>query len=211
VTIFGRIVSGADVETWCADTVRKWMSTYLAEKERQDGMAAGALQRPRAIVTVPSFEKWPEDQLPAIMLISVGLADSPEMHGDGVYTARWDMALACVCSARTEAESHAMAQRYMAALRALFLQRPSLGGNADGTTWLGESYDSLPYEDTRSLAAGMAQFVVQVEDVSSARAGPLTPDEPLDPDTDPWAEWPLVQESDVEVDVVDDVTNPIGG
>jgi len=200
-SIFGRIVSGADVEQWCLACVRTWIGTYLSEKERQDEEVVGSLQRPRSYSVAPTFDRWPEDQLPAIVLVSIGLADQPVKYG-GAFRARWDMGLACICSARTQGESHAMAQRYMAALRALFIQRPSLDGVASGTVWMGESYDDIDFDETRSLSAGIAQFVVEVDDVTSANAGPITPDKPLDPDTDPWADWPLVETADVEVDVV---------
>jgi hypothetical protein len=206
VSIFGRIISGADVEQWSSDLVRTWLGTYLSIVEREAGLAAGFTQRPRSIVTVTSFDKWPEDQLPAVMIISTGLFDTPTKQGDGTYTANWTIDLACVVSARTEHESRAMAMRYVTALHLLFMQRASLDGNADGTTWIGETYDSLPYDDTRSLAAGIAQFAVRVENVASARGGPVTPDAPLDPDTDPWPDWPVVNTADVEVDVVDHVS-----
>lgn len=211
MTIFGRIVGGGDVEQWCLACVRKWFGTYLSEKERQDELLAGYTQRPRAYLAVSSLEKWPEDQLPCVLIVSTGLAESPQMGGEGQYMARWAMDLACICSAKTEADSRAMAHRYIAALHTLFLQRPSLDGNANGIAWLGETYASLPYEDTRSLAAGYAQFVVQVENIASARAGPVTPDEPLDPDTLPWPDWQQVESYDIDVESVDDVTQPIGG
>lgn len=188
-TIFGRIVTGADVEAWSWATLRTWISTYLAEVERQSGLVAGSLQRPRGFVTAPSLDKWPEDQLPALLLISVGMSEPPLKQGDGRFRARWEMGLACVVSARREDESRALAMRYMAALRALFVQRPSLDGNAAGTVWLGEQYDQLEYDDARSLTAGLAQFTVEVEDVVSANAGPLRADKPLDPDVDPWPAW----------------------
>jgi hypothetical protein len=202
-SIFGRIVSGADVESWCWQTLRTWISTYLAEVERQSALAAGSLQRPRGFVTSPSLDKWPEDQLPALLVISIGLSEPPLKSGDGRFRARWDMGLACVVSARTQSESRALAMRYMAALRALFVQRPSLDGNAAGTVWTGESYESLDYDDVRSLMAGIASFTVEVADVVTANAGPLVADVPLTPDTDPWNDWPIAELVDVQVTQLD--------
>jgi hypothetical protein len=202
-SIFGRIVSGDDVERWCVQLVQRWVSTYLSEVERQHGVSAGTLQRPRAYVTAPSLDKWPEDQLPAVILVSVGLSDAPIKAGDGKYRARWDMGLACVCSARTQAQSHSAAMSYMAALRALFVQRPSLDGRADGTMWNSETYDDIDYDDARSLSAGIAHFIVDVCDVTTANAGPVTPDAPLPDDTEPWPLWPQVLTTDIDVEAVD--------
>lgn len=202
-SIFGRIVSGSDVETWCWQTLRTWIGTYLAEVERQAGITAGSMQRPRGFVTSPSLDKWPEDQLPALLVISIGLSEPPLRSGDGRFRARWDMGLACIVSARKQEEARSLAMLYMAALRALFVQRPSLGGNAAGTVWTGESYESLDFDDVRTLMAGIASFTVEVADVVTANAGPLRPDVPLTPDTEPWDDWPTVESVEVHVTLDD--------
>jgi hypothetical protein len=198
-TIFGRIVTGDDVETWCLALFERWTSTYLAEVERQHGLAAGYWARPRAFVRVLSFDKWPEDQLPVVMLVSTGIATPPVRHGDGMLKASWLLGLGVLCSARGEQETHDMARHYIAAIRALVAQRPSLEGFAQGVKWLDESYTQLPYDDSRSLCSGQAIFQVDVDDVTTTLAGPVTPDDPLTPDTDPWAVWPLVQTHDETV------------
>jgi len=199
-SLFGRIVDGSDVEQWCLDTLKAWSSTYLAERERQKGLQAGTLQRVRAWVVTPTFDKWPEDQLPACLLISTGLAEPPMKSGDGVYRARFQMGLGCIVSARTELETHRLAQLYISAHRALLIQRPSLGGNAIGIVWQEENYDSLTYDDQRSLGAGQAIFTVEVDDVVSTGRGPNRPDIPLSPDTDPWPSDPVVQTHDEAVE-----------
>lgn len=207
-SIFGRIVSGYDVEVWCVDLCKRWLSTYLAEKEEQDGLARGVLARPRGYVIASSLDKMPEDQLPAIVLVSVGLAERPLKEGGvgGMYRARWEMGVCAIVSARNQTESHALAARYMSSLRTLFIQRPSLDGHAAGVDWLGEQYDQLDFDDARSIDAGFGQFTVEVENVATANAGPATPDDPLDPDTDPWAQAPVVETTDVLVEKVDEIT-----
>jgi hypothetical protein len=192
-SIFGRVLTGHDVEQWCLDTLKEWSSTYLAELERQNGIEEGTVPRLRSYATAPSFDNWPEDQLPGLVLISVGLAEAPARSGDGSYNARWQMALGLVVSARTEAESHALAMLYVAAHRALLIQRPSLGGRALGVDWLDEDYAQGSFDDQRSLALGQASFTVGVENVVNSLAGPTTADAPLEPDTTPWPDWPVVQ------------------
>lgn len=209
-SIFGPIVTGHDVEQWCLALLKRWTGTYLAEVERQAGLVAGDLARPRAYVITPTLDRWPEDQLPAVLLVSPGLAERPVKDGGGYYRARWEMAAACHVSARTELEAHAMAQRYTAALMRLFIQRPSLDGKANGVDWLEESYDQLDHDSTRSLAVGFARFTVQADNIALANAGPATPSDPLDPDTQPWPDWPLVETVDVDVENVDQIT-PEGG
>lgn len=189
-SIFGRIVTGSDVEDWCIALLKRWTSTYLAEVERQHGLPQLHYARPRSFVRTASFDQWPEDQLPRIVMASAGQATPPRKRGDGRYQCWWVMGFGCVCSARYQEEAHEMALDYVAAVRTLIIQRPSLDGHAHGTVWLDERYDDLVYDDSRSLSSGQAHFTVEVEDVASANAGPLLPDPPS---VDPWAPWPLVQ------------------
>jgi len=198
-SIFGRIVTGDDVEQWCLETLRRWSSTYIAEVERQHGLEPGKVARIRAWVTGPSFDKWPEDQVPAVVLQSVGTAAQPLKDGQGRHRARFLMQLDCIAAARTQAETHTLSMLYAAAHRALLLQRPSLEGRAFGLRWLGDDYTQLPYDDVRSIAAAQGTFEVEVDDVVTSGAGPTTPDDPLVPDTDPWPGWPTAETADVVV------------
>lgn len=201
-SIFGRIVTGDDLERWVTETLRKWSSTYIAEVERQHGIPAGTLARPRSWVTANAIEKWPEDQLPAVIVVSVGLAENPLRNGDR-FRARWEIHIACVCSARREDEAHRMAMLYLAAHRSILVQRPSLEGRARGVDWVDEDYEPIDFDDSRTLAGGEAVFWIEVDDVVSTNSGPTTPDDPLEPDTEPWPEWPVVESTHVTVDAIE--------
>lgn len=201
-SIFGPMVSGGDVEGWVLDLCRRWFGTYLSEVERHHGIEAGTLARPRAYVPAQTYDKWPEDQLPALMVLSPGVAELPLKEGDGRYRAAWLISVGVLCSTRTQGETHALAMHYALALRELLLQRPSLDGHAAGTIWRSETYNELDYDDQRTLGGGSVEFAIEVENVAQASAGPLTPDEPLSPDTDPWPDWPVAEEVEVEVEAV---------
>ena len=202
-SIFGRIVTGADVEEWTVALIRRWIGTYLSEVERQHGLHAGHYARPRSYVVAPTFDQWPEDQLPRLVVVSTGIAERPLMTGAGLYSTRWVIEVGCLVSARSEAEAHRMALDYGAALYTLLDQRPSLDGRAQGIDWQGFAIeDQLDYDDTRSLSAGVASFTVLVEETVDANGGPATPDAPHDPDTDPWADWPRVETTEVVVENV---------
>jgi hypothetical protein len=200
-SVFERILTGYDVEQWCLALLRRWSDTYLSEVERQHSLEPETLARVRAWVTTPSFDKWPEDQLPAVLLISVGLAEPPRRSGDGTYTARWQMGLGCVVSARTQELAHRNAQLFVGAHRDLLLQRPSLdaAAGARGVVWQDENYDLLAYDDIRTLAAGEAIFTVEFDQVANSSAGPVTPDEPLPPGL-AWPPWQQVEQVDVQID-----------
>jgi hypothetical protein len=199
-TIFGPILGVGDLEDWAVALCRKWFSTYLAETERQHGIEAGTLQRIRGWALGPSFDKWPEDQVPGLLIVSPGALERPRHDGAGLYRVRWQLDVGVLCSARTQRLSRQQATLYGAAVRDLFLQRPSLEGHTAGLDWLGDSYDDLDYDDTRSLASARNRFAVEVAGVGQTGAGPVTPDDPLDPDTDPWPLWPIAETVTVEID-----------
>lgn len=202
-SIFGRIVTGGDVEDWCFAVLRKWSCTYLAEVARQHGIEAGKLPVPKGWVPAPSFDKWPEDQLPGIVVVSTGTTELPLRTGEGAYRARWAIRLGVICSGATQAQSRRLAQMYVAAHAAILIQRPSLEGHAAGVVWAGEDYTQLDYNDVRSLYAGEALFTVEVENVRQSAAGPITPADPREPCIDPWPPWSSAVIVDVDVEKVD--------
>lgn len=199
-TIFDRIVTGGDVERWLLQHLRTWSGTYLSEVERQHGVEAGTYQRVRQWTVAGAFEKWPEDQLPAIVLVSPGLAERPLKNGEGVYRARWSIGVSCICSAATMAAAHDMAMIFTAAHRTLLEQKPRLAEGVRAIDWLDERYDDLAFDDTRALYAGQVTTTIEVDSVLNASAGPLTPSEPIQPTTDPYPLWPQVQLVDVDVE-----------
>jgi hypothetical protein len=164
-TLFERIVTGHDVEQWVLELLRRWSGTYLSEVERQHGYEAGAIARVKGWAIGVSFDKWPEDQLPAVIVVSPGLVPPPTKTGEGRYSARWRIDVGIVCSAATQEKSHEQAMLFVAAHKAIIAQHPSLEGHAAGALWLDESYDQLDYDDSRSLYSGTASFAVEVDNV----------------------------------------------
>lgn len=190
VSAIGPIVSGRDVELGVVRFLKRWSGTYLAECERQRGLAPAALPRIRTWTIANEFETWPEDQLPCLLLVSPGLVDAPLPDGEGVYRAKFMLGLAVIVSARTGDETAALAKLYCAAMRAAILQHQSLEGLATGVEWLDENYDDLPSIDDRSLGAGQAIFSVEISGFARRWNGPTTPGEPPVTDTDPLPEDP---------------------
>lgn len=199
-TIFGRMLTAHDVEQWVLTFLRRWSGTYIAEAERQHGYTAGDLQRVRGWGVTPSFDKWPEDQLPAVLVVSPGLIPPPVRAGDGVWRATWRIEIGCICSARTREKSHELAALYVQAHTDAIVQHPSLEGHAAGVDWLDLTLNQLDFDDTRSLYAGTSVFAVEVDNVVTDFGGPATPNDPLEPETDPWPLWPTVETVDVDVE-----------
>lgn len=208
--IYGQIISGGVVERAVCDFLGAqeialiaagspsgngyWIDTYLNEIERIEGYTPGSIQRPRGIVTASEFDKWPEDALPVLLVISPGLTQPPERRGDSSYEARWAVGVAAVVSDINVLQTRRLAMAYGAAVRAAMLQHAKLGGFASYLDWLDETYGDIPFADSRSIEAVRIVFEVGVENVVRRAAGPDVP-APIPvgnaPQSDPGP-WPSV-------------------
>jgi hypothetical protein len=203
-SIFKDIITRQEVEQAAMITLQTWLDTYLAEVERQKGLAVRSLPRPRSWMRRNEFEHWPEDQIPSIIVISPGIAEPPTGTGSGAFRANWLLGVAVVAEGQQTNNTRDLVGYYTAAIRALIIQRPSLGGFAMGVTWTDERYDDISdTEIGRTLASGQVVFQVTVENIVSTKAGPLTPDTPpVDPpDTSPT--WPIADTVSVEYELED--------
>jgi hypothetical protein len=203
-SIYGRLIAGVDVEQALRARIEARLDTYLDEVERQHGLAPGELERPRAYV---DDERFPEDQLPAIVVKSPGTADLPEADGHGRYRTRFALELETHVAAATGAMG--LAKLYTLALRALALQQPS--PLFMGTDWVGESYRRGELVGARTYCVGVVELEVQVPDVTDRHAGP--PDEPGWPEVPPRLpdspEWPVAASADTELVKVP-LDDPVG-
>jgi hypothetical protein len=188
-SLFGQMVSGAQVEQAVIDTVDLWMPTYLREAERQFGYAENSLLNFRTIKTDNEFTKEMANQLPALVVISVGITGKPRPQGGGPILASWVVGVALVVTARKQAEAEKLSKDYAALMRTLLLQQSSLGDFAAGVAWQNESYTDIPSSEERQLASASMEFHIDVDEVSNQRAGLRTP--PDDPTEVP--SWPTAE------------------
>lgn len=195
VNVFGEILLGSDVEQAVIANLQTWFPTYLAEVERQESLDAQSIPLPRSYDTVNEFRKWPENQLPAVIVVSPGLAEVPLTEGDGRTRATWVVGIGVVVSARDKRSTGNLAKLYAAVVRALMMQQQSLGGIGMGSTWRHETYTDIPADDERTLGACQVIFEVECGDVVSQSKGLPAP--PEDPYTDP--DWPTVETADAQV------------
>lgn len=195
--VFGRIIDGGQVEDAVIATLQLWLPTYIAEVAAQNGLDRSAIPNIRSYHTVNSYDKWPEDQLPSLVVISGGVPDDITVASGGVHRAQFAFGFAVFCSANTESNTARMAKRYAAAIRACFVQHQSLGGFARGVEWKGEVYDDVESVDSRSLASARGVYLVEVDDVVSSGKGPSEPEPKPNPAE---AYEPVIAES-VEVEI----------
>lgn len=196
-SLYGRILSAVDVEQALKARVDARLGVYLDEVERQHGLAPGTVERPRAFVVT---ERFPEDQLPAIIVGSPGTTDLPEPDGRGCYMVRFEVTLTIAAAAGNGVLE--LVKLYAAALRALALQQPS--ALFMGVDWIRERYPRPELVGGRSFYTAEVELEVQVPEVVDRHAGP--PDDPGWPEPTPGdpasPEWPVSETADVELDKV---------
>lgn len=188
--VFGAILAGDLVEQAALTLLQDYFTTYLGELERQRDLEPMALPPPRSYTIAEEIENWPEDQLPCVVIVSPGLAGAPSRRGQGTYDAVYELRVAVVCSAATQADTNRLAHLYSAAVVACLVQHRSLGDVAAGLHWL--DFGKVVELDAkrRSLAAAVASFAVQMENIVSTD-GPVGPP-PEDPYVAPEP-WPQVE------------------
>jgi hypothetical protein len=198
VSPYGRIITGADVETAAETTIKLWQADYLSEVASQSGLARGVLPQFRSYPRLLDISKWGEDQTPSCVISAPGTLQTPENRQRQVK-ARWALGIGCIVSAKDMPSTLRMAQLYTAAVRALILQHPSMGGLSDGVVFISERYDELDANDSRSIASGVVQFGVDVLGITDTSQGPSAPSSDA---TLPPGDWHTVTSVGVDVEKV---------
>lgn len=191
MTIFGNLFGGDLIDSALLDALNEWMPTYLraVAKDRDiDELAA-----PRSIVAVSELVRFPEQQLPAVVIVNPGTDSSPTRR-PGHYDAKWPVDLCVEVSAATQSETRRNAQLYLIAARESILKARSLGQGMKGADWGGEDYTVVESGKRRSLGGARASFVIERENVAQIGGGPK------DPDAEPYRDWPEVETVEVAVD-----------
>jgi hypothetical protein len=200
--VYGRIVTGNDLERSALDLLRAKLPEYVGEVERQHGQTPGKRQTPRGYIVASQFAKWPEDQLPVVVVISPGVTGPPRRAGDGRTLASWALSAGVINSAAHIEKVRENALDYVAAIRTLLAQEQTLGGLATAVDWIDEDYiPPFPYGQSRSLFGAQAIFTVTVDDVVSYGRGPGGPWGPPPAPDDPTdaTRWPPVKRAVVTV------------
>lgn len=178
--VFGPIVTGTSVRLAMISHLKMWFPSYIAEVARVEGVDPTKMPLFRSWVSALDLPggKFEEHQMPSCVVVAPGLLTEPERRG-GMASATWAVSVGCVVAGQDRENTFSLAEMYAAAVRAAVIQKPSLGGFATATDWLGERYDDIENDMLRTLAAGSVQFAVQVQSANQLTAGPELP--PIDP------------------------------
>ena len=164
---FGTIITPSQVEVWVEDFAKKWFVEYLAEVERQLGLDPQTYPDLRSYVRANDFDHWPEDQLPSLMVMNMGLADEP-IKRNGGWDAKWMIGAAIIVSGYDRNATRDLMNNYGAAFRAMILQTRSLereeGGVQAARVSLAWSRSLSSFYPTNSVNGATRQSRTSVPD-----------------------------------------------
>lgn len=164
--------SAKTLEMAIVDTLDQYILDYI------NTFAPGTAP-PASITRRNTIDNWVEEQLPCIVVASIGLVgETPPKRGAAnrpVITLPFGVGIGTIVSAATQTDTRDVAQDYSACIRHLMLQYQSLGlekGVIEGITYVDERYNELVDSDqNRSLLAATVFFAIQVND----QIGPKPP------------------------------------
>ncbi|MDQ2727983.1 MAG: hypothetical protein M3Y91_09015 [Actinomycetota bacterium] len=183
---FGAIKGATDVRNAMLAVLKAQTPIYLDEVARQAALPVitpgqPALAHIRSWEVVTDFDLIPNDAMPSGMVSSSGIVGKPTREGTGLTRAIWSVDVSVVINGNSWQDTADRVGWYTAAVRAAVAQHRSLGGFAQDTTWVGESYGRIPTRESRTLGAGVVMFTVAVESVVNYNAGPLVAGPPATP------------------------------
>lgn len=179
LTIFGPLVVDTEPGMAVEATLQFWFPTYLGLLNRALAAAGvdigGDLPTPGAYVHSSDPNHFPEEAPPAIVIAVPGTLGEPQRFQRS-YRSSWDVRVICFVESNTRDNTEALARYYATAIRAILVQKRSLGNFAEGTTWRGTQYGVRVKDSSqRTLGSAEVRFAVDVTDVVTEFAGPTVP------------------------------------
>lgn len=170
-------------------------------EELRDRVEAGTIKArqlatPKSYATVSEYDRFPEQQLPAIIVAAPGMIERPAKTGDGYLRGIWTIEVSATVSANDGKSTRQLAQLYLAAIQGAILQRRSLGDPFSAADLTMVEYADIPNDRRRSIIAAVSAFEVSVHQMISTHQGPTSP-EPPDPIPDTW---PTISEINVSIE-----------
>lgn len=201
MTTFPHMLSGRHVEQAVIETCVNWGEEFVSEAERQFGIPPRAVPVPaegQFTSKSTEFEKWPEDQTPAVLVLAPGLTGKPRREADRSLTAPVAVGLGFLCgTGHGSGANRELAQLYAAAYCELMLRKPlTLVGvplGVDSVEYIDERYNDIPGNRERMLGAARLVFVVNVKNWRSLKGQPPEAEPRPDPYQTPGPEWPRVE------------------
>ncbi len=170
----GDMLATDEVERRVMAHVQAWTPTCVAAIESKYGLAMRALGTVQSWDRASEFETFDEATPTSVLVVSPGMTGPPVRDGEGKYRATFEVVLGVLVESTTSPEARDLVGRWARAM-SLAMTRPGLEGVHGAARWMGEEFDVIPFEATRTMAAARIPFEVEFEDVLETWAGPTEP------------------------------------
>lgn len=204
--VYGEFVGAHHLEAAILDTLWYWLPSYCYEVSREAGLGAEFLQPIRGWRVASDMERFPEDQLPCVVLVNNGVTIQPRKHAieeADVFLAHWEVMLGVQVAAKgskAKAVPRALtlARMYSLALRLVMIQKRDEDGVMGMTDPMSERPNqTLSIDDDRTTCLAVTTFSIVTDKWAEWGNGPMEPEQPPPEPNRP--EWPYVEEWDLEV------------
>jgi hypothetical protein len=153
------------VEQAAITTISTWIRNYLGFAEQwydYDPEQLPDLAGPYATDSV-DLERWPEQQLPCVIVHCTGLSETPR-HQTDRYGATWDLRIGVIAAAADEAATRALTRAYAAAVTALLDFHGLTGLPGSTMRWMGATPEPPDRVKQRMIAGTRIDFQVDTPD-----------------------------------------------
>jgi hypothetical protein len=193
----GAAVTSYRIEQSLIDTMVLWSETFIANQERIQGLSARTIpvpERGQFTTVSETFQKWPENATPAILVLAPGLAGQPRVEADRTLTASVAIGIGIITTSTVPGGARETAHIIGAAYRQLLLRVKPIGlsGYFDGMRYIDERYNDMPGTDERNKASARLVFTMNIRRWADARGRPIDMDRPPENPYDPPEGWPTV-------------------
>ena len=199
---WGPAIASVDVDNAVIGMLKTWLPTYLRFVALNKGLSYKfAEPKESAYANTISDDQFLDHGLPAILVGTARTQGEVQRTSDG-YVPTWLVATSAIVRGRTPSETRALASYYDLAIRMAMVQKPSLDGFAVETHWMsGGEVRPLadPSGQGRWLGEGASQFSVVTDPAVAFTEGPVEPNQ------EPYEDFPTVQVFDIEFDLAKDV------
>lgn len=174
--MIGPLIGADDVCAAYETTLQQWLPSVITEEAAYKNL--DPLPVPATYEQLPDEAALNTAKFPALIVSSPGLSTRPEKLGTGLYKPLWDVVVSYVIRGNSYRQTANLTRRYATVIRTAIMQHATLGGVAEDTVWLDESYARLPANVARSIAMGHVTFASLIPGVLDDTAGPTDPATP---------------------------------
>lgn len=191
-SVFGPIGHPGELEDAVKERLRLWMPTYVKRFAEYSG---NKLVAPKSYSTANEAVKFPERQLPAIVVVSAGQIGEAEQFGDGKMSADFSVGVFIAVQGKDDGSTRAIGMSYWWPILASLMQHRKVAENAVVLKQTGSEWTEIPVEQRRTRAGVEHAFSVRLENFLNVGEGPSVP---IPDETD--EEYPEVASTEVDVE-----------